>query len=78
MDLAKTKQRIKELIDDNDNEGLLIEVRKILELSSNAVYELSEEEKNELNEAKERYEKGELKSHSWPDLRLELLERLRK
>jgi len=78
MDITKTKERLKEMIDETSSEHVLKEVRKILELSPVEPFELSEAEMKELDELLEKDERGELEIVTWADVKSKLLERIKK
>lgn len=76
MDIIKTKEKIKGLIDENDNEDLLNEVRRILEFSPTTGYELTADQKSELDNMKQQHEKGELIFQTWDEVKQSLLAKL--
>ncbi|MFM2305884.1 MAG: hypothetical protein RLZZ367_553 [Bacteroidota bacterium] len=78
MDIAKTKERLKEMIDETSSEHVLKEVRKILELSPVEPFELTQAEMNELDELLEKDERGELEYVTWAEVKNRLLERIKK
>lgn len=78
MDIAKTKERLKEMIDETSSEHVLKEVRKILELSPVEPFELTQAEMNELDELLEKDDRGELEYVTWAEVKNRLLERIKK
>ena len=78
MNLTKTKEQLKKLIDDSGNEDVLNEVRNILELASSETYQLSNEQKKELDVLEEQYNAGRLKTYSWEEVKQGLIDKLKK
>ena len=77
MSMTKTKERLKKLIDETGNEAVLNEVRSILELASDGPYELTDEQKKELDLLEEKHSADDLKRYSWGEIRQELINKLK-
>jgi len=78
MDLTKTKEQLKMLIDETGNEDVLNEVRNILELASGDHFALTDEQKRELESLEEQHTAGQLKTYTWEEVRQELINKLKK
>jgi len=78
MDLTKTKEQLKMLIDETGNEDVLNEVRNILELASDDHFALTDEQKRELESLEEQHTAGQLKTYTWEEVRQELINKLKK
>jgi hypothetical protein len=78
MDLTKTREKLKKLIDETGNEDVLKEVRNILELASEGNYKLTPDQKKELDLLEEQHNSGYLKTSSWDEVRKGLIDKLKK
>ncbi|HWB63328.1 MAG TPA: hypothetical protein VG603_07460 [Chitinophagales bacterium] len=78
MDIVKTREQLKMLIDESSNEDMLNEVRSILELAAGGPYGLTDEQKNELEILEQKQEAGQMREYSWEEVKQELITKLKK
>lgn len=71
-----TRERILELVGKTNNEEVLKEVYRILEMQAGNNFQLTEEEMDKLEEAESTYDRGETTT-SWNEIRNRLLSKLK-
>jgi hypothetical protein len=71
-----TRERILELVGKTNNEEVLKEVYRILEMQAGNDFQLTEEEMDKLEEAEAAYDRGET-TPSWNEIRNRLLSKLK-
>jgi hypothetical protein len=72
-----TKSRILELIEQSDDEVLLKEVYRILEMQKSNSFQLTDKEMEELDASEKRFDEGKYASATWKEIKNRLLNKIK-
>lgn len=75
--LEITKSRILELVEQSDNEALLKEVYRILEMQKNESFQLTDAEMDEMDASEKKFDEGKYKSPSWKEIKDRLANKIK-
>lgn len=75
--LEITKTRLLELIEQSDDEALLKEVYRILEMQQNSSFQLTDKEMDELEDSEKQFDAGKYESASWKEIKDRLLKKIK-